>query len=91
MRYIKTNPTPLIIPVNGEYYFRNLTDEQAGKLIKDLFAFHNRGIKRKYAVTNQVGHAFVLITSDMDDNDIYWNWYKGEFSGPLCVTKDVLE
>ena len=56
-----------VLPHTAEWFFRDLTDDQAGKLIKDLLAYHNRGVKRKYSVKNKVGAYFTLIRSGTED------------------------
>ena len=49
-----------------------LTDEQAGKLIKDLLAYHNRGVRRKYKVSNKIGVYFTQILWDIEEMKHYY-------------------
>lgn len=67
-----TKTKPFLLPTNAEWFFRDLTDEQAGKLIKDLFAYHNRGVRRKYKVSNKVGIYLTQIIADTEEMLIYY-------------------
>lgn len=70
----KQKPTTpfILLPCSAEFCFRHLTDEQAGKLIKDLFAYFRRGVQKKYAVSNIVGYYFRSIVYDTDEMMQYY-------------------
>lgn len=63
------------LPYTAEWFFRDLTNEEAGKLIKDLLAYHNRGVKKKYATSNKIGLYFHQIVWDTEDQ---LNYYKSK-------------
>lgn len=55
------------LPVNAEFCFTDLTDEQAGRLIKDLLKFHRTGLVPKYGTQNKVGYYFKSILFDLKE------------------------
>lgn len=59
------------LPLNAEYYFADLTNEQAGQLIKDLLKFNRTGHVRNYGKSNKVGHYFKSIIFDLQDTADY--------------------
>ena len=61
-----------MLPSTAEWFFRDLTNEEAGRLIKDLLAYHNRGVRRKYKVSNKVGVYFTQILWDVEEMKRYY-------------------
>ena len=51
---VKVSSDVFVLPHTAEWFFRDLTDEQAG-------------VKKKYSVKNKVGAYFTLIRSDTED------------------------
>lgn len=69
----KNNAPFMLLPVTAEYCFRRLSDEQAGRLIKDLFAYYRRGVQKKYAPTNEIGYLFRSIVFDSEEMMKYYH------------------
>lgn len=59
-----------------EYYFREMSDAKAGKLIKAIFEYSIFGIEPEWADNNKLTHsvAFVCIKNQLDrDEEKYFN------------------